>query len=132
MAGRRKPYLSPAAVFIVMNLLFFITQPLVNINTFNATLQAQSNWYPYSPWVSELVDKKLTETGMSRETYEAGFDAASENYGRSLIFLQVPLLAIGLALLHIAKRRYFVEHLVYATHFYAFMLLMSIVAGLGV
>ena len=131
MAGRRGPYLSPTAVFIVMNVLFFFIQPLVNINTFIATLEGQSNWYPYSPWVTELVNEKLSATGISRETYEANFDAASENYARTLIFLQVPLLAVGLALVHIVKRRFFVEHLVFATHFYTAMLLMNIVAGLG-
>lgn len=132
MTGRRKPYLSPAALFIVMNVLFFFIQPLVNINTFIASLEGQTNWYPYSPWVAGLVEEKIVQIGMSREAYEASFDAASENYARSLIFMQVPLLAIALSLVHIAKRRYFVEHLVYATHFYAFMLLLNIVAGFGV
>ncbi len=132
MAGRRRPYLSPAASFIVMNLLFFFIQPLVNVNTFIATLDTQLNWYPYSPWAAGLVEEKIADISMNRDVYEASFDAASENYARSLIFMQVPLLAIALSLVHIAKRRYLVEHLVYATHFYAFMLLMNIVAGFGV
>ena len=48
--GRRKPYLGPAAIFVVSNVLFFFVQPLANVNTFHATLYSQTNWYRYSEW----------------------------------------------------------------------------------
>ena len=124
--GRRRPYLGPAAVFIVMNVLFFFVQPLANLVTFNATLESQTNWYPYSAWAETKVEAHLEEAGVAREDYATRFDAASDNYARSLIFVQVPLFALCVALLQILRRRYFVEHLVYSTHFFAALLFFNV------
>ncbi len=132
MQGRRKPYLGPAAVFVVTNVLFFFVQPLANVNTFTATLYSQTNWYPYSEWAEASVTARLEETGRERGAYAQDFDLVSERYARSLIFLQVPLFALGVMLVSIRKRRYFIEHLVYATHFFAAILLVGVVTSLGI
>ena len=131
-SGRRKPYLGPAAVFVLMNVMFFFVQPLANVNTFHATLNSQTNWYLYSDWAEEMVVDKLEVTGRDREAYARDFDEASERYARTLIFLQIPLLAIGIMLLNIRKRRYFIEHIIFATHFFAVLLLLSVVASIGI
>ncbi len=130
MRGRRKPDLGPAAVFVVMNVLFFFTQPLADVNTFTATLQSQTNWYPYSPWAEAKVTAHLEESGRDRSVYAQEFDLASERYARTLIFVQVPLFALGVMLVEIAKRRFFIEHLVYATHFFAALLLLGVVTSI--
>lgn len=132
VSGRRKPYLGPAAVFVLMNVLFFFVQPLANVNTFHATLHSQTNWYPYSDWAEDMVATRLEVTGLDRDAYAAEFDVASERNARTLIFLQIPLLAIGIMLINFRKRRYFVEHLVFATHFFAALLLLSVVASFGI
>lgn len=130
MQGRRKPYLGPAAVFVVMNVLFFFVQPLSNLVTFNATLHSQTNWYPYSDWAEDIVQSHLDSSQVSRDDYAVEFDAASNAYARSLVFLQVPLFALCVALLQVRKRRFFIEHLVYATHFFATILLFGVVTSL--
>ncbi len=130
--GCRKPYLGPAAVFVLMNVLFFFVQPLANVNTFHATLESQTNWYPYSDWAEALVADKLASSGTDREAYARDFDAASERYARTLIFVQVPLLALGVMLVNIRQRRYFIEHVVFATHFLAAFLLLCVVTSFGI
>lgn len=130
MQGRRKPYLGPAAIFIFMNVLFFFVQPLSNLVTFNATLHSQTNWYPYSGWAEEKVQSHLDSSRISRDQYAVKFDAASNGYARSLVFVQVPLFALCVALLQVLKRRFYIEHLVYATHFFATVLLFSVVTSL--
>ena len=130
LEGRRKPYLGPTAVFVVMNVLFFFVQPLANVNTFTANLHSQTNWYPYSQWADEVISRHLEESSTDRAGYARDFDIASDRYARSLIFLQVPLFALGVMLVQIAKRRYFIEHLVYATHFFAALLLAGVVASI--
>lgn len=132
MRGCRKPYLGPAAVFVVTNVLFFFVQPLANVNTFTATLDSQTSWYPYSQWADASVSARLEETGRERAAYAADFDLVSERYARSLIFLQVPLFALGVMLVEIRKRRYFIEHLVYSTHFFAALLLVGVVTSFGI
>ncbi len=132
IAGRRKQNLGPAGLFVLVNVAFFFIQPLANINTFNATYQSQTSWYAYSDWAKDRVEQRLTETGEAEEEFEIAFNAASERYARTLIILQVPLLALGLALLQIRRRRYFIEHLVYSTHFYAAVLAMNVIVVLGV
>lgn len=129
LEGRRKPYLGPAAVFVVMNVLFFFVQPLASVNTFTASLQSQTSWYPYSPWAERVVSTHLEESGRDRASYSREFDVVSDRYARTLIFIQVPLFALGVMLVQVTKRRYFVEHLVYATHFFAALLLAGVLAS---
>ncbi|RMG32571.1 MAG: hypothetical protein D6732_13210, partial [Methanobacteriota archaeon] len=54
------------------------------------------------------------------EAYKLRFDAKSKTLAKSLVFLMIPLLAIFLALLQHNFHKYFVEHLIFSTHFYAF------------
>ena len=130
--GRRKPYLGPAAIFVVSNVLFFFVQPLANVNTFHATLYSQTNWYPYSEWAEARVSARLEESGRDREAYAQEFDVTSERFARSLIFLQVPLFALAVMLVELGRRRYFIEHLVFATHFFAALLLFMVVTSMGI
>lgn len=44
--------------------------------------------------------------------------------------MQVPLFALCVALLQILRRRYFVEHLVYSTHFFAAVLLFNVATSI--
>ncbi|HIC27865.1 MAG TPA: DUF3667 domain-containing protein [Rhodospirillales bacterium] len=47
--GKRKQFVKPITIFITANIIFFLIQPLGNINTFNTKLSQQLyEGIPYS------------------------------------------------------------------------------------
>lgn len=120
-AGKRVLYMRPFQLFIVANLLFFII--VRGTNLFASSL---SNYYN-----SSLYSWFGTKDAVSRKaTTEEGFIALASLFNeriitqsKSFIFLFIPLLALACWLLFFRKRKPFTLHLVFATHFFAFILL---------
>lgn len=130
--GRKKKFVAPLALFAIMNVIFFFAQPLANVNTFNSTLEMQQRDYLHTPVVRVMVGSYLRRHPAEADSFPARYDAVSESVAKSLIILQVPLFAALLALVRLRSGRLFYDHLVWATHFYAFQLLLNSAATLGV
>lgn len=125
MRGRRIPYLSPIRVFLLANVVYFFAHPFTGYSGYNTPLRSQMEAQFYSAWldIPARVQSRAQRMDMSLTDYEAAFNARSSVLARTLVILLVPLLAYVLALLFRHKRRPHVEHLVFATHYYAFELL---------
>ena len=71
----------------------------------------------------EMAHRTITEQAFHRE-----FDSTASLQAKTWIFLMIPMFAITVAVLY-GFRSYFFEHIVFATHFFAFTLLwMTIVS----
>jgi hypothetical protein len=79
---------------------------------------------PYSRFAQYKVGNELKKTGVSFADYETRFNANIETQAKTLIFLMIPMFAAGLALIYLRQKEYFVKHIVFATHFFAFYLLL--------
>jgi hypothetical protein len=123
LAGRRKRYLKPLQVFVLCNLIFFFAQPMTGFNTLTTPLNVHLTRLPYSPQARRMVLEAVGRRKVAPEKYRADFDATIHSQARSLVILMVPLFAAALLPLYWRRRRYFVEHLVFATHFYSVFLL---------
>lgn len=130
--GRKKKFVAPLALFAIMNVIFFFAQPLANINTFNSTLEMQQRDYLHTPVVQALVGDYLARHSDEADSFQASYNEVSEDVARTLIIVQVPLFAMLLALVRLRSGRLFYDHLVWATHFYAFQLLLNSLATLCV
>src|SRR5215212_4859939 len=124
LAGRRKRYLKPLQLFVLCNVIFFFAQPLAGFNTLTTPLRIHLNNLPYSARVRDMVREEVERKGVTLEEYGKQFDATIQNQAKTLVILMVPMFALVLLALYRRQRRYFVEHLVFATHFYAFFLLL--------
>jgi hypothetical protein len=124
LRGRRAPYLRPFQLFLVGNLVFFFVQPIVQLNIFTSTFDAQLHQMPHSGLVRKLVYARVTPGTPEFDAYRVRFNATTQDHARTLIILMTPLFALGLKLLYWRRRRYYVEHLVFALHLYAFFLLL--------
>ncbi|MDQ3919574.1 MAG: DUF3667 domain-containing protein [Acidobacteriota bacterium] len=122
LVGRRKRYLKPLQLFVFCNVIFFFAQPLTGFNTLTTPLAVQMRGLPYSSLVRGRVREAVGRKGVTLERYAADFDETVRNQARTLVIVMVPLLALALVPLY-WRRHYFVEHLVFATHFYAVFLL---------
>jgi hypothetical protein len=125
MAGRRVRFLRPVELFLMANLVYFVVQPFTNYSGYNTSLvgQTRAQFYSEPAGIERLVTRRVEARDVPFEVYESRFDAKSEVYARTLLLLMVPMFAL-VALLLQGRRRPLVEHLVFATHYYAWELLV--------
>jgi len=123
-AGRRKPYLKPLQIFLFCNIAFFFVQSYTEFRTLSTPLSVHTRLLPYSAYARAKVDKAVLEKRTTLREYAARFDAIIENQAKTLVFLMIPMFALLMQALYWRSGRYFVEHLVFSTHFYSFYLLL--------
>jgi hypothetical protein len=114
--GGRSRYTKPLTLFVIINVIFFFIQPHTRL--FN---------YSYNAYVTRgghgtVVEDHLRETGESRQTYAARFDANLRDQTKSLVIVAVPVLALFMAVVFYGSKRTFAEHLVLSVQVYAFLL----------
>lgn len=136
LEGRRARWASPFALFLVVNLLYFLSPPVTD---FHLPMSDQLNGQWYSGWVVEHVDARFpgvetwlagvdasaTPTGF--RAFEEQFNRRSEGLSKTLLILHVPLLALALLILHPKRRLHYVDHFVIALHHWTFLLLTLMV-----
>jgi hypothetical protein len=128
-AGRRTPYLRPLQLFLLCNVFFFVVQGLSGNTVLNTPLRVHAHHTRHRElahrWAYGAPHVEGEPLTIARERFQQRFDQAADAQSRSLVIIMVPLFAVLLGGLFYRRRRYFAEHLVFATHFYAFMLLAS-------
>ena len=78
----------------------------------------------YPTYASRQVHHKLQEERISYETLEKKYNERTSVLSKTLIFLLIPIFALLFYGLFFKKRKHFVEHVVVATHFWAFNLIL--------
>lgn len=121
---RRDEYLRPQQILLICSVFFFFAQPLIGFNGLTSPLEIHMSQTPYSPLVEPWVAAEVARRGGDLHAYRAMFDAAVDAHARTLAFLLVPVFALLVTLVFWRPRRFFVEHLVFATHFIALLLLL--------
>jgi hypothetical protein len=124
--GRRKRHVGPIQLFVIVNVI----TALVGFNTFRTPLFIQEHDPPFVQLKRGMVTTAIEHSGMSREEFTKAFDRNASTQGKTWVFSMIPVFALVLMLLY-GFRRYYFEHLVLATHFYAFMLIWLLVGGMS-
>lgn len=91
----------------------------------------KDDWEPKSPfetWLKGRVKEKIGPTGDRGEVF---MRAVIANLG-PMVLCCIPLFAFVLKLLYVFKRRFYIEHLIFALHTHAFVFLSTlIIIGIG-
>ena len=129
-SGIRKSRLTPFQVFIFANILYFFITGVFNQATFTTPLKyhINSSNFIHQELAAEMVEAKLLASGQIYKEYEASFNRVAVTQSKTLIFIFIPILTLFLLPLFFNKKIKVVRHIVYAAHFMAFLLLMTIVA----
>ncbi len=127
LVGRRKFHIGPLQLFLLVNVLYFLLQPLIGWNNLTTSLATHLNDEFYSPLARRFVEGAMAKTNMGLTEFEQKFDQISVTHAKSMVILMVPMLAIVLALVYRRARKYYVEHLVFSLHFFAFWLIITTV-----
>jgi hypothetical protein len=134
--GRRRRYLQPLDLFLLVNLFYFLAQSVVPNVIFTTPLSVQMYRTAHGRFARPLVMKKLngltppfadsvTRSRISSD-YAAKFNANTVTQAKSLVIIMVPILALFLALFYAGTGKPAVQHIVFSLHFYAWFLLMLI------
>lgn len=117
--------MKPLQLFIFLNVVYYFSITLFGATTFTTPLATQlhmNNYYP--AYASLQVNHKLQKEQISYETLETKYNQRTSVLSKTLIFLLIPIFALLFYALFFKKRRYFVEHVVVATHFWSFNLIL--------
>jgi hypothetical protein len=122
--GRRGRYSKPLSLFLALNVIFFFIQPHTGLLRYSLRNYIGVPGDVNDGRAARLVDAKLASSGESRASYEARFNATLSDQKKSMLLFAVPIFAIAMGGIFARTKRYFVEHLVFAVHAYAFLLVL--------
>jgi hypothetical protein len=123
--GRRVRYMKPLQLFIFANVVYYLSLTLFTATTFTTPLATQLHMNDYYPaYASRQVSHKLLTEQINYETLERKYNERTGVLSKTLIFLLIPIFALLFYALFFKKRKYFVEHVVVATHFWSFSLIL--------
>ncbi len=114
--GGRSHYTKPLALFIILNVIFFIVQPHTGL------FHDKYAQYMKDPNASAAVLSRLRQNGEPAKSYEARFNANLQNQKKSLLIVSVPLLALFMTVAFAGSGRPYAEHLIFSVQVYAFLL----------
>lgn len=125
--GRRRGYIGPVQLFVIVNIIFALAGP----NSFRTPLAVQEHDRPFPALKQSLVARAIAARSVEREEFRRSFDDAAGLQGKTWVFAMIPLFAIATAVLY-GFRRYFFEHLIFATHVLAFVMAWILVLSRGI
>ena len=125
LRGSRVRYLKPFPLFVALSVVYFLSATLFTISTFTTPLALQLRMNDYYPaYAQAQVDRKMNVEGISYQALETRYNERAGVLSRTLVFLFIPIFATLFYALFFMKRKYFVEHVVVATHFWSFNLIL--------
>jgi hypothetical protein len=117
-------FLGPLQTFFLANAIFFAIQSFTHFNIFSSTLESHLNQQDWAPIAQSLVADRLAAKGTTLAAFAPGFDQAAILNAKALIILMALVFVPLLPALFIGARRRLGAHVVFALHFYAFILLL--------
>ena len=136
LAGERHRYLPPFRVFLLCNLLYFVVAAKADLGVLSVPLATQLDDMGYRSITRATVTRRLhldqiAVTPVERaardsvkRTFETKYNGATEGVAKAIVVVMIPLYALLFQALFAGSRRYFAEHLVFATHIVAFLLVL--------
>jgi hypothetical protein len=121
LSGQRLRYLSPIALFLLVNVVYFLHPPITD---FNLDFADQSGAQMHRPFTAPLLEAHLRSEGLTREQYAPIYESRSGEIGKLLLIVHAPIIALGLMLALWGTGRYYAEHTVVALHLLAWTMLL--------
>lgn len=122
--GRRRRWMSPFSIFFLINLIYFIVNPLTD---FNLPLDNHLRYHAttYSGMAIRMVEKRMEARQVTFKEYAQKFDQETIDYSKALMVLNVPVLSLFLAIIFVRQKRFFTDHFIYALYLFSFVLLWA-------
>lgn len=125
--GRRRIRVPPLRLFLIANVVYFLSQSLTGFNAYTTPLSVHLNRSIHEDIARGMVRSRMAEGEEDYRVFETRFDDTAKTQAKSLIIVFAPFLALLVAGLERRRRLPFAVHLVFALHFLAFLMLAGAV-----
>ena len=122
--GKRVPYLKPLNLFLLINLVYFLSPTL---DTFTTQLYTQMHGLPHSPMVERTVEGYLADEGITFEELAPVYDKKTNEVSKLIIIVLAPLLGLVVYGLFFKQGIYLSDGFNLALQFWAFFLLIFMI-----
>lgn len=128
--GERRRYINPLAMFFIGNAVFVAMQAMTGVNVLSSPLSSHLHSQDWSAFAQSLVGSRLVERHLTLAAYAPVFDRVALFNAKTLIILMALAFAAVPAMIFRSRHRPGGEHVVFALHLYAFVLLVLSVSVL--
>lgn len=123
--GLRKPFMKPVQIFILVNVLFFILLSDVDI------FRKPSGWWfevtaDMGLNIKSIAERKATELSKPINEIALLYEQKSKSIAKAFVIIFIPILGLIFSVLFIRKKMQIGKHLIFATHFFSFTLLVMV------
>ena len=127
MRGERLRYMKPLQLFVVVSIAYFVVSFATHVRTFDTPLRFQ---VAQATKPARMVEQRLAERHTTMAQYAELFDHTSTTQAKTLVIVMVPAFALLVAAVEFRKRRYALQHVVFALHTYTALLLILMAVDL--
>lgn len=124
--GRRKPFLNPLQLFLLVNVLYFVQQGVTNWNTYSTpfAIHVMDTWYADA--AKTLARIRMDQLGLPYEgpeftAFVQRFNAAVKLSAKSLLILLVPFVTLLVTAVRLGRPRQAGVHLTAGLHVTAYL-----------
>jgi hypothetical protein len=123
--GRRRTRVAPLRLFLLANVVYFLSQSITGFNTFTTPLQVHLDQSVHSEIARKVVRSRMADREEDFYVFQARFNDAARAQAKSLIIVFAPFLALLLAAIEWRRRVPLAVHFVFALHFLAVLMLLA-------
>lgn len=123
MEGRIERYVHPIKLYLFVSLVVFVTGSFLETDYFKTFTEKDSFYKPY-------IESAIQSDQISRDVYREKFNYNLEGKLPLYTIIMLVLFSLPLKLMYLPSKRRYTEHLVFAIHFFTFVLLSSLAADL--
>lgn len=121
LAGRKVKLMKPVQLFVLISLVYFFLMKEADV--FISYLEYAST----SGSLYKAAQQKAAEKNIPFEEFKEHYDHALPAISKTFVFVLVPMIAAGVWLFFFRKSKLLVPHLIFATHFFTFFLLVTLI-----
>jgi len=121
LEGKRKTFISPITLFLFVNLIYFFVSPLTD---YSLSFYDQAYSQPHSALTRGLVEAKLKV--VDHATYGATYQNMSDKISKSIMIVNIPIIALFIYLISFKQRRFYFDSLIFAFHYFSLFMISLI------
>ncbi len=122
--GRVNSYVTPLKMYLFISVVTFFVTSLINADDLNSLTES----FEGGP---QAVEKYIERSGVSREVFETRFNNEYQAKLPLYFLVLMILFSLPLKVIYLNTKRLYVEHLVFALHFFTFLLVMATVSTIS-
>lgn len=125
-------HVHPIRLYLVINLLFFFLAPWVNSSNISVWKVQHQAIVQLQPALNDVVERAIAHSGVEdSKIFLAILDERLSAQQGALVWMLIPVLGLASFAVARRRRRYLVEHFVFATNLVSFFLVSLMAVGLS-